>query len=140
MGVGTLHIRMMKYILSLILTLFITFNVHGNSYNVKATYYHPGNGCGWVTASGDHINDSKLKNNLIRWVALSEDMFRLYGFKIGDIIIVESEFVELCGEWVVKDKMGKTNKKGEKQNRRIDFLRHRSHKKFDTHNVKIRKK
>lgn len=130
----------MKNILILILTLFIAFNVCGNTYKVKATYYWPGNGCGWVTASGDRISDSKLKNNHIRWVALSEDMFRIYGFKIGDIIIVESEFVELCGEWVVKDKMGKFNKKGKKQSRRIDFLRHRSHKKFDTHNVKIRKK
>ena len=131
---------MIKYILSLILTLFITFSVCGNTYKVKATYYWPGHGCGWVTASGDRINDSKLKNNHIRWVALSEDMFRLYGFKIGDVIIVESDFAELCGEWVVKDKMGKFNKNGEKQTKRIDFLRHRSHDKFDTHNVKIRKK
>ena len=130
----------MKYILSLILTLFIAFSVYGNEYKVKATYYWPGHGCGWVTASGDRIDNSKLKNNRIRWVALSEDMFRLYGFKIGDVIIVESDFAELCGEWIVKDKMGKFNKKGEKQNRRIDFLRHRSHKKFDTHNVRIRKK
>jgi len=140
MGVGTLHIRIMKYFLSLILTLFIAFNVYANEYKVKATYYCPGYGCGWVTASGDRISDSKLKNNRIRWVALSEDMFRIYGFKIGDIIIVESDFAELCGEWIVKDKMGKFNKKGERQTRRIDFLRHRSHKKFDTHNVKIRKK
>lgn len=114
--------------------------MYGNEYKVKATYYWPGHGCGWITASGDRIDNSKLKNNHIRWVALSEDMFRLYGFKLGDIIIVESDFTELCGEWIVKDKMGKFNKKGERQNKRIDFLRHRSHKKFDTHSVRIRKK
>lgn len=119
----------------------MAFNVSGNNFNLKATFYWPNHNCGNVTASGDRIDNNKLKNNSIKWVALSEDMFRLYGFKLGDIIIVESNVAkELCGEWVVKDKMGKTNKKGEKQSKRIDFLRHRSHKRFDTHNVKIRKK
>ena len=99
---------MKKFILSLMLTLLLAFDACGNDFNLKATFYWPNHNCGTITASGDKINNSKLKNNLIRWVALSDDMFRIYGFKLGDIIIVESDVVkELCGEWIVKDKMGK---------------------------------
>lgn len=91
--------------------------VSAQSYTVSATKYHPGmGGAGWVTASGARIDNTKLKNYEIRWVALSPDLFRK-GFKLGDTIEVVSERVEkLNGKWVVKDKMGPRTRM------KIDFL------------------
>jgi len=110
----------------------------GQEYTLRATKYHPGQGgAGWVTASGDRINYTKLKNYQIHWVALSHDMFAKYGFRLGDTIIVESELVpKLNGEWIVKDKMGRRLRK------RIDFLTPRGdHYHFKSHSmVTIRKK
>ncbi len=58
----------------------------GQEFKLHATKYHPGQGgAGWVTASGDRINYDKLKNYQIRWVALSHDMFKQHGFKMGDL-------------------------------------------------------
>ena len=90
----------------------------------------------WVTASGDRINYDKLKNYQIRWVALSHDMFNQHGFRLGDVIIVESDSnPAINGEWVVKDKMGKRLRK------RIDFLTPRGDKyNFRNGAVTIRKK
>ena len=92
--------------------------VSGASYELRATKYHPGmGGAGWVTASGARIDNKRLKAYEIRWVALSPDMFRQCGFRMGDTIVVESGRVEkLNGKWVVKDKMGPRTR------RRIDFL------------------
>ena len=85
---------------------------------MRATKYHPGmGGAGHVTASGDRIDKAKLRNYEIRWVALSADMFRKHGFKLGDTIMVTSESVpKLNGKWVVKDRMGARRKQS------IDFL------------------
>jgi len=63
-------------------------------------------------------------------------MFNQHGFKMGDVIIVESESTpSLNGEWVVKDKMGKRLRK------RIDFLTPQGDKyNFRNGAVTIRKK
>jgi len=119
------------------MTLVIALMASGQEYTLRATKYHPGQGgAGWVTASGDRINYTKLKNYQIHWVALSHDMFKL-GFRLGDTIIVESQSMpKLNGEWVVKDKMGHRLRK------RIDFLTPRGdHYNFKSHGtVTIRKK
>lgn len=88
------------------------------SYDLRATKYHPGmGGAGWVTASGARIDKKLLKAYKIRWVALSPDMFRECGFRLGDTINVECDRVDkLNGLWIVKDKMGPRTR------RRIDFL------------------
>ena len=121
----------------LALAVVIAMTAVGQEFTLKATKYHPGmGGAGWVTASGDRINNDKLKNYQIRWVALSHDMFNQHGFKMGDVIIVESESTPaINGEWVVKDKMAKRLRK------HIDFLTPRGDK-YNFHNgdVTIRKK
>jgi len=128
---------MLRQIL-LAITIVMSMAVAAQEYTLHATKYHPGQGgAGWVTASGDRINYTKLKNYEIRWVALSHDMFTKYGFKLGDTIIVESKSMpKLNGEWIVKDKMGKRLRK------RIDFLTPRGdHYNFRSHStVTIRKK
>ena len=121
----------------LALAVVIAMSAVGQDFKLNATKYHPGQGgAGWVTASGDRINYDKLKNYQIRWVALSHDMFNQHGFKMGDVIIVESESTHaINGEWVVKDKMGPRLRK------RIDFLTPRGDKyNFRNGAVTIRKK
>ncbi len=103
---------------ALIVVVALVFITRAEDYTLRATKYHPGmGGAGWVTASGARIDNNKLKKYEIRWVALSHDMFRECGFRLGDTIEVESERVTaLNGLWIVKDKMGPRLK------RRIDFL------------------
>ncbi len=125
--------KIKNLILVFLFALFISLNANSNTYKMNATYYIPGKGCGWVTASGDRINYNKLKNFQIRWVALSPDMFRDYGFKMGDVIEVITEHKEIAGLWVVKDKSASSNKK------HIDFL-FPGPAKFGTCKVEIRKK
>ena len=76
----------------------------GQSYTVSATKYHPGiGGAGWKTASGARIDNTKLKNYEIRWVAISQDLLKK-GFRT------------LNGKWVIKDCMGP------RVRMKIDFL------------------
>lgn len=124
--------KVKNLILVFLFALFISLNANSNTYKMNATYYIPGKGCGWVTASGDRINYNKLKNFQIRWVALSPDMFRQYGFKMGDVIEVISDQNEIAGLWVVKDKTAEKHKK------HIDFL-FANHAKFGSCKVEIRK-
>ncbi len=125
--------KVKNLILVFLCALFISLNANSNTYTMKATYYIPGKGCGWVTASGDRINYNKLKNFQIRWVALSPDMFNKHGFKIGDAIEVISDEKELSGLWIVKDKTSSRHTK------HIDFL-FASPAKFGSCKVEIRKK
>lgn len=125
--------KIKNLILVFLFALFISLNANSNTYKMNATYYIPGNGCGWVTASGDRINYNKLKNFQIRWVALSPDMFRQHGFKMGDVIEVISDHKEIAGLWIVKDKTAEKHKK------HIDFL-FANHAKFGSCKVEIRKK
>ena len=63
-------------------------------------------GAGWVTASGSRIDNNKLRNYEIKWVALSRDLFNKLGVKMGDEVIIECANKLLNGVWIVKDKMG----------------------------------
>ena len=104
-----------------ILTLLISLTVSSQTYSLTATEYHPGHNCGTITASGDHINSHKISTGVDRWVALSPDMFEKYGFKMGDIIDVQSsKCPQVNGRWIVKDKTGRRHRK------HIDFLSVRS--------------
>ncbi|MBO4870923.1 MAG: hypothetical protein J5565_02935 [Muribaculaceae bacterium] len=98
---------MMKHFLMIVMVI-AGLTMMGQEYTLRATKYHPGTGgAGWVTASGARIDNTKLRNYEIRWVALSGDMFRQHGFKLGDTINVTCEKVpKLNGKWVVKDRMG----------------------------------
>lgn len=125
--------KVRNLILVFLCALFISLNANSNTYTMKATYYMPGKGCGWVTASGDRIDINKLRNRQIRWVALSPDMFRNHGFKMGDVIEVISDKQEIAGFWVVKDKTAERHKN------HIDFL-FAGAAKFGTCKVEIRKK
>ena len=89
----------------------------GQSYTVSATKYHPGmGGASWKTASGARIDNTKLKNYEIRWVAISQDLLKK-GFRMNDTIEVTCERVpKLNGKWVIKDCMGP------RVRMKIDFL------------------
>ena len=99
-----------------IVCFMLALAVNAQTITVNATKYHPGmGGAGWVTASGDRIDNAKLKRYEIRWVALSPDLFRS-GFSLGDTIEVTCDRVpRLNGKWV-EDKMGASMRK------KIDFL------------------
>ena len=95
----------MRKALFLFLLLICSINASGQM-TVTATKYHPGmGGAGWVTASGSRIDNNKLRNYEIKWIALSPDMFQKLGVKMGDEVIIECANHLLNGVWVVKDKM-----------------------------------
>ena len=62
-------------------------------------------GAGWVTASGSRIDNNKLRNYEIKWIAVSHDMFQKLGVKMGDEVIIECANSLLNGVWKVMDKM-----------------------------------
>ena len=79
----------MRKALFLLALLICSINASGQV-TVTATKYHPGmGGAGWVTASGSRIDNNKLKNLEIKWVALSPDMFKKLGVKMGDEVIIK---------------------------------------------------
>lgn len=126
---------MLRKLLFAVMAVMV-MTVMGQTYTVSATKYHPGmGGAGWVTASGDRIDNAKLKKYEIRWVALSPDLFNK-GFRLGDTIEVTCDRVpKLNGKWVVKDKMGRRTRM------KIDFLLPRGddHDFHSRVNVTIRK-
>ena len=126
----------MRNALFLLVLLFCSINASGQV-TVTATKYHPGmGGAGWVTASGSRIDNNKLRNYEIKWIALSPDMFSKLGVKMGDEVIIECAKSNLNGVWVVKDKMAR------RLRNRIDILLPRGDK-MNFHGpirVQIRKK
>lgn len=101
-----------------VLVALVSLTAIAQEFTMRATKYHPGTGgAGWVTASGSRIDNGKLRAYEIRWVALSADMFKRHGFRMGDTIIVSSDKIpKLNGKWVVKDRMGT------RRAQHIDFL------------------
>lgn len=67
-----------------------------------------------TTADNSSIDLVKLNRYELKWVAVSRDLLKHFNY--GDTILVESDNVNLSGEWVIKDTMNRrfTN--------RIDFL------------------
>ena len=126
----------MRNALFLLVLLFCSINASGQV-TVTATKYHPGmGGAGWVTASGSRIDNNKLRNYEVKWIALSPDMFSKLNVKMGDEVIIECANSNLNGVWVVKDKMAR------RLRNRIDILLPRGDK-MNFHGpirVQIRKK
>lgn len=119
---------MKKILLFLIVSL--CFLVTNAQHQVKATKYYTGHGCGWRTADGSKINNSRVNSGADRWVALSPDMFKK-GYKLGDTILIESSLSILNGKWVVRDKMGSRVRNG------IDFLMTRENSKEFKNPIKV---
>lgn len=117
--------RIFRKVLIFILVTFICSMEISANHTVRATKYYAGHNCGWVTADGSRINETRIKNGQDRWVALSRDMFKVHGFKYGDNIRVESDNPHLNGIWKVKDLMGPRKVKS------IDFLMPRNDKYFN---------
>lgn len=106
----------MKKIL-LLISLLIALSLQAQI-KVTATKYHPGRGgAGWYCASGDRIDNNKLKRYEIRWVALSPDLYGKLGVKINDKVMITCPTnPRLDGVWIVKDRMSK------RLHNRIDLL------------------
>lgn len=104
--------------LLMVLLLFMGLNAAGQSLQVRATYFYPGDGSqGNYVATGERINRQKLYNEEYRWVALSPDVFKKLGVKLNDVIEVKSsKNPRMNGRWIVKDKMARRIQNG------IDFL------------------
>ena len=121
----------MRKALFLLLLLICSINASGQV-TVTATKYHPGmGGAGWVTASGSRIDNNKLRNYEIKWIALSPDMFSKLGVKMGDEVIIECANERLNGVWIVKDKMAK------RLRNRIDILLTKGEKMNFTSPIKV---
>ena len=98
---------MIDLIDTFLLLLLISSIGASGQVTVTATKYHPGmGGAGWVTASGSRIDNNKLKNYEIKWIALSHDMFQKLGVKMGDEVVIECANSLISGVWKVMDKMG----------------------------------
>ena len=101
-------------VLTILLSALIIITPCGANVVARATKYHPGHHCGWVTADGSRISNKQLNDGKIRWVALSPDLIKI--FPLGSKIRVESDNPYLNGIWEVRDKMAPWVRNG------IDFL------------------
>lgn len=81
------------------------------------TVYHPTKGqCDktpLITASNSKINVTDLKNQNIRWMALSRDLLKRWKgeFHYGDTVLVSAGDLQIDGLWVIKDTMNRRFKK-----------------------------
>jgi hypothetical protein len=121
----TIHI----ILLSLILTPLVATSTRMNSAGEKIyirnssrvmldvlTVYHPTkrqcDKTPLVTASNSKINMHDLKNQNIRWMALSRDLLKRWKgqFHYGDTVLVTSGDPQIDGLWIIKDTMNKRYK------------------------------
>lgn len=123
------RIQMKKYILILILSIIINIPVIGETItHVTLTYYQPVKAqCDkqpLTTADGSKINLRHLKNNRIKWCAVSRDLLWLFPKNKPKRVYIEG-----FGIYEVKDVMNK------RHNHCIDILIHPK----DTRRVKLEK-
>lgn len=77
------------------------------------TVYHPNkrqcDSTPLVTASNSKINEEDLRNQNLRWMALSRDLLKRWKgeFHYGDTVMVTSGDPQIDGLWVIKDTMNK---------------------------------
>lgn len=77
------------------------------------TVYHPNkrqcDSTPLITASNSKINEEDLKNQNLRWMALSRDLLKRWKgeFHYGDTVMVTSGDPQIDGLWVIKDTMNK---------------------------------
>lgn len=62
-----------------------------------------------ITASNSKINPDELKNENIRWMALSRDLLKRWNgvFHYGDTVLVTAGDPQIDGLWIIKDTMNK---------------------------------
>lgn len=62
-----------------------------------------------ITASNSKINVEELRNDNIRWMALSRDLLKRWKgeFHYGDTVLVTSGDADIDGLWIIKDTMNK---------------------------------
>ena len=130
----------MKTIIIMLMTMFVNYStvkIEQSPFiqlDRATTYYCNVSQCDndpFTTADGSVIDPIKLKNNEIRWCALSRDLIwdeyrqtiHKQGFRglfeFGDTIVVKSNSnPQINGKWVVHDTMNKRYKNS------IDFLIH----------------
>jgi hypothetical protein len=65
-----------------------------------------------VTASNSKINVDELRNQNIRWMALSRDLLKRWNgaFQYGDTVLVTTGDHQIDGFWIIKDTMNKRYK------------------------------
>lgn len=77
------------------------------------TVYHPTkkqcDNTPLITASNSKINLVELRNENIRWMALSRDLLKRWNgaFHYGDTVLVTAGDPQIDGLWVIKDTMNK---------------------------------
>lgn len=123
----------MKYLLTIFICCFLSIcSCFGTVTHVTLTCYQPVKAqCDsqpLVTADGSKINLTHLKNNQIKWCAISRDL--LYLFPKGK---PKKIYIEGFGEYLVKDVMNK------RHTHRVDILIHpKDSKRISIRNVKIK--
>ncbi len=62
-----------------------------------------------ITASNAKIDTAQLRNEKIRWMALSRNMLKRWKgeFQYGDTVLVESGDPTIDGHWIIQDTMNK---------------------------------
>lgn len=125
---------MKKYILILILSIIINIPITGKGIitHVTLTYYQPVKAqCDkqpLITADGSKINLHHLKNNRIKWCAISRDLLWLFPKNKSKRVYIEG-----FGIYEVKDVMHKRHK------HHIDILIHpKDSRRISINNVKIK--
>lgn len=88
---------------------------------VSCTVYNPVKSQCWgdplITADGSKISISSLEKGEIRWIAVSRDLLRVHGFKLGDKVRLRCETEPgINGVWEIHDTMAPRWKK------KIDLL------------------
>jgi hypothetical protein len=65
-----------------------------------------------VTACNSKIDESKLRDQQIRWMALSRNLWQRWTgqFHYGDTVLVNSGDPAIDGFWIIKDTMNKRYK------------------------------
>jgi hypothetical protein len=65
-----------------------------------------------ITASNSKIDQQKLRNQEIRWMALSRDLLKRWNgkFHYGDTVLLTSGDASIDGFWIIKDTMNKRYK------------------------------
>jgi hypothetical protein len=80
------------------------------------TVYHPTkrqcDNTPLITASNSKINMDDLKNQNIRWMALSRDLLKRWRgkFHYGDTVLVTAGDPQIDGLWIIKDTMNRRYK------------------------------
>ena len=88
---------------------------------VSCTVYNPTKSQCWgnplITADGSKISISSLEKGEIRWIAVSRDLLRVHGFKLGDKVKLTCEKEpRIDGVWEIHDTMA------ERWRKKIDLL------------------